>query len=511
MGRHKEYRQRLKYQVASAKKKTLGYQLAVKLNSELGMSETESRLLAHRLSRWVLLRPDIRGPNQIIVEASAGCDHFVRKWREGKRIRLTPYDMEDIDLELEFGLTTMQTGRLLRLIEQAHQQDALLSAKQLSLLTNITPTSLRRRLKEIRKQGIWAPVMGLSKKDRARAGLMRSSWVVQQYFKGHSPQEIRRTAAVSRQRFSDILDRVGDLTQRVSEGTFQPSTREEAEWVELIKTAPKERLAEITAQPLTPRESGEWSDFRKELETDFGLSPVKIRAVRQSLEEITQTLSETRPDGEVIYWAVSAGEPAGKPLERCQLVPVRLTLFDPADMSVSDRDLNRLNQIKFNKVLRYATEAKRDGGYLTYADLGYLLGIHTEAIRRLVQQNPQVVVPLRGLECDIGRGVSHRKKIIELYLQMYTETEIVARTGHSYEAVENYIKEFAAVLVLYEQGLTAPLIRRVTGRSMKLVRAYLDLIREYSGPEYAFRLHHLRKVFSTHEAEIKKNFRGEGL
>ncbi|WP_206708524.1 hypothetical protein [Koleobacter methoxysyntrophicus] len=129
MGRHKEYRQRLKYQVASAKKKTLGYQLAVKLNSELGMSETESRLLAHRLSRWVLLRPDIRGPNQIIVEASAGCDHFVRKWREGKRIRLTPYDMEDIDLELEFGLTTMQTGRLLRLIEQAHQQDALLSAK----------------------------------------------------------------------------------------------------------------------------------------------------------------------------------------------------------------------------------------------------------------------------------------------------------------------------------------------------------------------------------------------
>jgi len=255
--------------------------------------------------------------------------------------------------------------------------------------------------------------MGLSKKDRARAGLMRSSWVVQQYFKGHSPQEIRRTAAVSRQRFSDILDRVGDLTQRVSEGTFQPSTREEAEWVELIKTAPKERLAEITAQPLTPRESGEWSDFRKELEADFGLSPVKIRAVRQSLEEITQTLSETRPDGEVIYWAVSAGEPAGKPLERCQLVPVRLTLFDPADMSVSDRDLNRLNQIKFNKVLRYATEAKRDGGYLTYADLGYLLGIHTEAIRRLVQQNPQVVVPLRGLECDIGRGVSHRKKIIE--------------------------------------------------------------------------------------------------
>ena len=221
-------------------------------------------------------------------------------------------------------------------------------------------------------------------------------------------------------------------------------------------------------------------------------------------------LSDSRPDGDVVYWAVGSTEPAGKPLEACRLVPVNLTLYDPEDVPPPevDRDINRLSDIKFRKVLRYATQAKYAGGYLTYADLGHLLGIHPEAISRLVRSNPTVAVPLRGAECDIGRGVTHRQKIIQLYLEMHTETEIVARTGHSYEAIENYIKEFATVLVLFERGLTAPLIRRVTGRSIKLVYTYLELIEEYSGPEYAFRFHHLRRVFQMHEDELKKSLRG---
>ncbi len=69
MGREKEYRQRLKYQVASAKKKTLENQVAVELKSNLGMSETEARLLASRIGRRLLSRPEVRGPEQIIVEA----------------------------------------------------------------------------------------------------------------------------------------------------------------------------------------------------------------------------------------------------------------------------------------------------------------------------------------------------------------------------------------------------------------------------------------------------------
>ena len=91
------------------------------------------------------------------------------------------------------------------------------------------------------------------------------------------------------------------------------------------------------------------------------------------------------------------------------------------------------------------------------------MGIHPEAVRRLVDSRPKVIIPARGSECDIGGGVTHRRNVIELYLQMHTETEIVARTGHSYESIQNYIKEFARVWLLRQQGLPPPMICRVTG------------------------------------------------
>jgi len=113
-----------------------------------------------------------------------------------------------------------------------------------------------------------------------------------------------------------------------------------------------------------------------------------------------------------------------------------------------------------------------------------------------------VVIPLRGRECDIGRGITHRRKIIELYLQMHTETEIVSRTGHSYEAIEGYLKEFAAVCALRDQGMPLPLIRKVLKRSSKLIKAYLELLSEYDTPDYAFRLAQLRQIFYRQENEF---------
>ena len=47
------------------------------------------------------------------------------------------------------------------------------------------------------------------------------------------------------------------------------------------------------------------------------------------------------------------------------------------------------------------------------------------------------------------------------------------------------------------------LIRRVTGRSTRLVSAYMELIDQYSGPEYAFRFSHLKQIFKMHD--LKKN------
>jgi len=131
-----------------------------------------------------------------------------------------------------------------------------------------------------------------------------------------------------------------------------------------------------------------------------------------------------------------------------------------------------------------------------------------------VNAHPEVVVPTRGRVKDIGRGVSHKVQIVELYLQMHTETEIVDRTGHSYESVEAYLKEFARVVTLADQGMNPVMIRRVTGRSMTLVEAYLDLYRRYDEPDYHFRLAQIRQVFARDRSDDPKKgpggFHSEG-
>lgn len=177
-----------------------------------------------------------------------------------------------------------------------------------------------------------------------------------------------------------------------------------------------------------------------------------------------------------------------------------LTLYDPSDMpnKATNRDINRVSDIKFKKTIRLTGQAKACGTYLTYVDLSCLLGIHCQAISRQVKANPSVAVPLRGASCDIGQSITHRKKIIGLYLEMHTETEIASRTGYSYESIENYINEFANIYILYSKGMPLALIRRVTGRSTRLINAYIDLIEQYQGPEYAFRFSHLKQIFKMH-------------
>lgn len=501
MGVSKEYRKGLKYRVASARCKTLEALLSIKFRDELGMSETEARLLGNRIGKWVYLRPDIRGPNQIIFEASKGRASFARRYNSTNEIKLTAYDIEDLDLALEFGLYAFQTARLLRMVEEAYSQDSLLSAKQLTLLLTITPTALRKKIKSLKDEGIFVPIKGMGKEDRKRQSLFRSTWALSKYLQDTALADIRKKAGLTKERFRNIYCSFIEIAK----GGVPVEDEEDLQWLNLVKTIPRTKLDELKTITSPLRGALGWNEFSATLKRDFNFSPIKLVAIKEEVDQIISSLTQKRRPGDVIYWAVSAGEPAGKPLEEAKLVATTLTFYDPLDMPGKDtnRDINRVSDIKFKKAVRLAAQAKAAGAYLTYADLGYLLGIHSEAISRLIKANPSVVVPLRGQSCDIGQGITHRKKIISLYLEMHTETEIASRTGHSYESIENYINEFANVYVLYSRGMPLALIRRVTGRSTRLVSAYIELIEQYQGPDYAFRFAHLKQIFKMYN--LKKN------
>ena len=199
------------------------------------MSQTEARLLGDRIGKWILSRPDIRGPNQILFEASQGKASFARRYNSIKEIKLTAYDIEDFDLELEFGLYAFQTARLLRIVEEAYIQDSLLSAKQLTLLLTITPTALRKKIKSLREEGIFLPIKGMGKEDREKQSLFRSTWALSKYFQDAPLADIRKKAGLTKECFRNIYCSFTEIAKK----GVPAADEEEAQWLDLAKNLPR--------------------------------------------------------------------------------------------------------------------------------------------------------------------------------------------------------------------------------------------------------------------------------
>ncbi|MDH7526511.1 MAG: DUF1670 domain-containing protein, partial [Peptococcaceae bacterium] len=194
-------------------------------------------------------------------------------------------------------------------------------------------------------------------------------------------------------------------------------------------------------------------------------------------------------------------EPAGKKLSECELKAVVLDYVTPEDWELMNRD--NAEALKWARLLLLATQARSQGAALNQPDLALLLGLSTKSVQTLLKEHPSVVVPTRGLVADMGPALSHADKIIRLYMDGYTETEIVRRTGHSYESIENYLLDFARVTYLLERGLPVPAIRKVLGCSRRLVEKHVNLYREFSGPDYAFMMAKVRRLAEAHP--VKKN------
>lgn len=217
-------------------------------------------------------------------------------------------------------------------------------------------------------------------------------------------------------------------------------------------------------------------EFVDRLEREFELSPRESRGVLEVVEEMFFDNREIIA-GQIEYTCVSAEEGSGKPMEELKKVGVRLT-----KELVSDREVQqRLGDSAMRKVqiLRMTEEAYDQGGLLTQEDLGRILGVSSRTIRRDVEQLTQkkVRLYLRGIQQDIGKGISHKVWIVGLYLEWKTYSEIERITGHSVGAIKTYLNDFSRVLMAKERGIkSAKEIGFYIGRTERLVNEYLRLI-----------------------------------
>ncbi len=264
----------------------------------------------------------------------------------------------------------------------------------------------------------------------------------------------------------------------------------------MVKTG-DQRLAEKTAQ----------RQFLYELETDFELAPATSRAVLETAEQVflARFGSKEVGEGQMRVTAVSADEPSGKPLSAMKKVDVVVTV----DGGLEDLEVVRRFGVAGQRrvrLLRMAEESSDQGGVLTQEDLARLLQTGVRTIRRDVSalRASGHWVPTRGTLKEIGRGQSHKAKIVEMFLRRMTYSEIVRRARHAPSSIKRYVETFGRVVVLREKGIRDPgEIAYVVGVSARLVGEYLVLRAQYDRAEYRDRLEEIAR-------QVRRVFCGEG-
>lgn len=235
------------------------------------------------------------------------------------------------------------------------------------------------------------------------------------------------------------------------------------------------------------------------LAAEAGLNPAQIRVAIELFADHQQAyMSEFRDPGVVVWTAVAAHEPPGKPIKHCTVVPVELTMLHEADVTVHAEE--GPVELRALKLYRWCCEAKEQGGLLSHEDLAHLLCVDPSTVKNLVRRLREqgLYPPTRGAIIDAGPEPSHKRVIAELLGRGRTTSEIACATNHSEHAIGRYQQQFGLVLHLlhrYPDGADDDLWR-LSGLSAKAWTVYCEVARELlARPECQPHLERLRRRY----------------
>jgi hypothetical protein len=133
------------------------------------------------------------------------------------------------------------------------------------------------------------------------------------------------------------------------------------------------------------------------------------------------------------------------------------------------------------RVARVTKQALAQEGVFIQTDLALMFGVSVASIRKAIdrwQKDHDEILPIRGTIHDMGLSMSHKRQIIDLHLQGYSTTEIARRTNHDPVNVDRYIEDFERVLEFAREDVPVYKICFYTGMSERLVKEYLNIIKE---------------------------------
>ncbi len=263
-----------------------------------------------------------------------------------------------------------------------------------------------------------------------------------------------------------------------------------------IRNKKRETLRRLDSKTLDAR-------FLTEICNGLNCSPFEAEAVLEVVKEVyfpfLDEQSVKAPPGKVTLIAVSADEPAGKPVAECEKQAVCLTIHRGKE---DDRILQEQGAAGFRqaRILDLCQEALSQGALLTREDLAYrVFFVSTRTITRdlnvLRENNPDLMIPFRSTVHDMGPVLTHRTKIVRLALEGRTMTQICHIMKHSPQAVNNYVSTFTRCVYLKRQDIQVGQIAFLLRRGKSLVQQYLDIVTECeSDKNMAYHLEELLRI-----------------
>jgi hypothetical protein len=214
-------------------------------------------------------------------------------------------------------------------------------------------------------------------------------------------------------------------------------------------------------------------------------------------------------EGQIEVTAIGIEERAGKPIENMYKKKVVLTIDSGIEDTEVLKEFGRIG-LRQIRIQRISGEAIEQDGILSQEDISKYLSCDVRTVRRDLHQIKErgIEVITRGVLHNIGRGQTHKKKIVGLYLDGYFFSDIKLKTHHSIGAIKRYIHDFTKVLMSIYRGIREEEeIRSVTGISVNLIKQYKEIIQQSRGnKQRQEKIQMLREMHSG----VKKTLKATG-
>lgn len=235
------------------------------------------------------------------------------------------------------------------------------------------------------------------------------------------------------------------------------------------------------------------------LERDYGLLGSR-RVLELLVDDIETLVSQFYPQPEHLAsgWLVFTGTQAtdtqvhpGYQAGEHELTTVAWPLITAQDIQTRSelptgeegRQAKReLYKQRLCRLVTHGLDHARGPVLLTLADLSLMTGLSTVKVSQYLQELREETdkpLPTKGYHFDQGMRPTHKREIIALYEAGIDEAEIARRTGHSQSSVGRYIRDYERVKLLLSRDTPPDQIATLITLQPSVVRAYLELVREY--------------------------------